>query len=221
MSKVIVKCYVIGQVMTNCYYVYREGSHDAVFVDPADYGDKIYEALQAQGLNVAAILLTHAHFDHIWGLQALKEKCGAKVYANALEEDVCQSAELNHSAMHGRPCTVQPDVLLRDGESVTLAGITFRMISTPGHTHGSCCYYIEGHDTDGSRGGTEDAPILLSGDTLFFESCGRTDLPTGSSSDMVHSVKDKLFLLPDDTIVYPGHEEFTTIGHEKENNFLI
>ena len=105
-----------------------------------------------------------------------------------------------------RACQVVPDVLFRDGEEFTLLGITGKVIATPGHTGGSCCYYFE------------EAGILIAGDTLFAESVGRTDLATGSMSALSRSIKERLFALPDETKVYPGHGESTTIGHEKQYN---
>lgn len=213
-SRILVGSFVIGAIYTNFYYLHREDSKECIVFDPADLGDQIYEELTGkQGLSIQAILLTHAHFDHIGGVAALKERCRANVYASELEKRLCASSELNHSALHGRPCTVKPDVWLRDGEELTLAGITLRVLSTPGHTEGSCCYYIE----DAGEGAH---PILISGDTLFAQSYGRTDLPTGSESAIQRSIRDKLLVLPDDTDVYPGHEQTTTIAFEKKYNPL-
>lgn len=196
----------LGVCQTNCYYVYREGSSDALFFDPADKGDYLYQAMKDKGLTVKGILLTHGHFDHIWGVDKLRELSSAPVYACESEAKLCKDATLNVSEQVGRPCTVEPNHYVKDGEEITIAGMTCRLIATPGHTAGSCCYYFE-----------EDG-FLISGDTLFQESVGRTDLPTGSMSDIVRSVKEKLFVLPDETKVYPGHGEATSIGYEKEYN---
>lgn len=200
---------MLGVCQTNCYFVYREGSSKVIFIDPADYGDQIFKAMKDNGFEVAAILLTHGHFDHIWGCSRLRQLTSAPVYAYEGEEKVLLSADLNVSADAGRACTVKANTLLKDGEEVTIEGMTFKLIATPGHTQGSCCYYFE------------EASMLISGDTLFEESVGRTDLPTGSMSTLVRSVKDKLFELPDDVVVYPGHGESTTIGHEKKYNPFI
>ena len=200
---------MLGVCQTNCYFVYREGSSKVIFIDPADYGDQIFQAMKNNGFEVAAILLTHGHFDHIWGCSRLRQLTSAPVYAYEGEEKVLLSADLNVSAGAGRACTVKANTLLKDGEEVTIEGMTFKLIATPGHTQGSCCYYFE------------EANMLISGDTLFEESVGRTDLPTGSMSTLVRSVKDKLFVLPDDTVVYPGHGDSTTIEHEKKYNPFI
>ncbi len=197
---------VLGSVGTNCYFLYREEDKNCIVVDPADQGERIFGALNGKGFKVSGILLTHGHFDHILGVEALKEQSEAYVYAaeSALEE--LKTPKLNLSAQTGRVCTVKPDKLLKDGEKYTIAGMEFQVIFTPGHTQGSACFYFE------------EAGFLVSGDTLFEESVGRTDFPTGSMSQIVRSIVDKLYILPDDTKVYPGHGEQTTIGHEKKYN---
>lgn len=206
MAEIKIGRMTLGVCATNCYFLYREGSGEVIFVDPADRGADIYEALQKKGLLVAAILLTHGHFDHIWGAEKLRELSGAKIYALDAEKVVCQDAYVNVSAQAGRKATIAPDEWLTDGQTITLADITLKVISTPGHTIGSTCYYVE------------EAGFLIAGDTLFEGSVGRTDFPTGSMSKLVRSVKEKLFLLPDETKVYPGHGDSTTIGDEKKYN---
>lgn len=196
----------LGVCATNCYFLYREGSGEVIFVDPADRGADIYEALNKKGLAVEAILLTHGHFDHIWGAERLRELSGAKIYALDAEQPVCRDAYVNVSAQAGRKATIEPDEWLTDGQKITFAGISLEVIATPGHTAGSCCYYVP------------EAGFLIAGDTLFEGSVGRTDFPTGSMSRLVHSIKEKLFLLPGETKVYPGHGEATSIEEEKKNN---
>ena len=139
-------------------------------------------------------------------MEEIRELSGAKVYAYEKEKELCEDASLNVSKGAGRACVVKADQYVKDGGEITEAGITCRLLATPGHTSGSCCYYFEADK------------ILISGDTLFQESVGRTDLPTGSMGTLVRSVKDKLFPLPDEVKVYPGHGEATTIGHEKKYN---
>lgn len=207
---------VMGICQTNCYFLYRDGEKECIVVDPADLGNKIFSSLQKNGFRIAGVLLTHGHFDHIWGLTELKDAANAaaecdglapvKVYAQEAERELLRDAHKNVSEQAGRPCSVSADVYLKDGEDITLAGITCKAIATPGHTIGGCCYYVE------------EAGILIAGDTLFSESVGRTDFPTGSMGTLVRSIREKLFVLPDETRVYPGHGESTTIGHEKEYN---
>lgn len=200
---------MIGSYQTNCYFIYNEEEKRAIVVDPADQGQKIYDALNRNGFTVEAILLTHAHFDHIWGAKELREAAGVKIYALDAEEALCTDAKKNLSGMVGRPYTVDVDEYLKDGQEVTIADMTFQVIATPGHTCGSCCYYFE------------KAGLLISGDTLFYESTGRTDFPTGSSREIIASIKEKLFALPEDTVCYPGHGESTTIEHEKKYNPFV
>ena len=197
---------VMGMCQTNCYFVYEEGKDRVLLFDSFDKGSYIYSALKDKGFTVGAILLTHGHFDHIWGVEEIRELSGAKVYAYEKEKELCEDASLNVSKGAGRACVVKADQYVKDGGEITEAGITCRLLATPGHTSGSCCYYFEADK------------ILISGDTLFQESVGRTDLPTGSMGTLVRSVKDKLFPLPDEVKVYPGHGEATTIGHEKKYN---
>lgn len=206
MAEIKIGRIALGSYQTNCYFVYREDEKKALVFDPGDSGKQLYDKLTANGFTVEAILLTHAHFDHIWGVKALSEASGAKVYAWENERLLCEKAKVNLSDWAGRPCTVDTDVYLKDGEEITLAGIDLKVIGTPGHTQGSCCYYIE------------EAGFLLGGDTLFLESVGRSDFPTGSMSELVRSIREKLYVLPGETKVYPGHGDSTTIAHEEKYN---
>ena len=216
MAEIKIGRMVLGVCQTNCYFLYREGAHETIVVDPADKGANIYSALAKNGFQVAGILLTHGHFDHIWGLDGRRDAANAaaeaegggpvQAYACEAERELLKSARMNVSEQAGRACETYADVYVKDGQEITLAGMTCTVIATPGHTAGGCCYYFE------------EAGILVSGDTLFAESVGRTDFPTGSMGTLVRSIKDRLFVLPEDTRVYPGHGESTTIGYEKRNN---
>lgn len=211
MNKLIVGCIVLGRLETNCYFLHREGEYEAIVVDPALQGDKVFLKLREKGLTVKAVLLTHGHFDHLLGVNEMKELSavefgGLTIYAGAAEAELLANPELNHSARIGKAYTVKPDVLVKDGDEITVGSMKCKVISTPGHSVGSTCYYFEEDD------------VLISGDTLFFESVGRTDFPTGDAGALRISVEDKLFSLKDETKVYPGHGDFTTIGHEKMYN---
>lgn len=203
---------IMGMVQTNTYFVYQEGRSQVICFDPADQGEKIYAALESKGFSVAAVFLTHGHFDHICGCEALvraaagKGQEPVKIYACEDERELLSDPEKNVSAQTGRPVALEADVYVRDGEVYYAAGMNCRVITTPGHTAGGCCYYFE------------EAGILISGDTLFHESVGRTDLPTGNMGTLVRSIREKLLVLPEDTKVYPGHGESTTIGYEKKYN---
>lgn len=209
MAEIKIGKMVLGSYQTNCYFVYHEDTKKAIIIDPADGGAQIYSALERNGFTVEAILLTHAHFDHIWGSKELRELSGAKLYALDEEKALCENSHNNVSEWAGRAYTVVPDEYVKDGAELTFDHITFKVIATPGHTIGSCCYYIE------------KAGMLISGDTLFYESTGRTDFPTGSMGSIVRSIREKLFVLPEETKVYPGHGESTTIGHEKKYNPFV
>lgn len=206
MSDIKIGRVVLGSVSTNCYYVFREGTGEAIVFDPADRGADLHRAFKDQGLEVVGICLTHGHFDHILGVAKLRQLSHCKLYASELEVELLSNENLNMSNSYGMPCSATPDVLLKDEETITIAGIELKMLSTPGHTPGGCCYYIK------------EADMLISGDTLFEGSVGRTDFPGGSAKVLVDSIKSKLFPLPDDTQVYPGHGGMTTIGDEKKYN---
>ncbi len=204
MGEIKVGKMVLGMVQTNCYFVYDSDSMDAVVIDPAK--DGLYDVLTKNGLKVCGILLTHGHFDHIMGTRELAEKSGAKLYALDLEDEVCRNSSLNASEQIRKPYTCEPDVLLYDGEEFEIAGIKFKTYATPGHTIGSCCYYIESEKW------------LFSGDTLFCGSIGRSDLPTGSGETIMDSVQKIVETFDDDVKVYPGHGDSTTILDEKKYN---
>ena len=206
---------VLGPVMTNSYYMFREqteGNTPVLLFDPPDEGERIVDALKSRGFTIAKIFLTHAHFDHIGGVagilaRAREEGARIPVACPDAERAICADPALNCSlSMGGHAVTVEPDEWLRDGDVTECAGVTLRVIATPGHTEGSCCYYCE------------EAGALIAGDTIFCESIGRSDLPTGSMSQLVRSVKEKLFVLPDETVVLPGHGQETSIGDEKKYN---
>ncbi|HWT75057.1 MAG TPA: MBL fold metallo-hydrolase [Mobilitalea sp.] len=209
MSNLKMKNLVLGMVQTNCYIISNEAAKEAIVFDPADDADRIEQYLKANDLVCRGILLTHGHFDHILAAKELAEAVEAPIYAHESEAALLNSPELNCSSQIHRECSLVPDILLKDDELLQLAGFTIKVIHTPGHTSGGVCYYFTGHD------------ILISGDTLFRECIGRSDLPTGNGSVLVESIRNKLMLFDDQVIVYPGHGKPTTIGYEKDHNFYI
>ena len=199
--------FVLGPVGTNCYIVINEGTKECFLVDMAACPPELVSHIKNSGLTVKAVLLTHGHFDHIMGLDRFLEDFPAPVYACAAEKELLESPQLNSSSgMLGQPYTFHGAQYVKDGDLLDIAGMKIQVIQTPGHTIGGCCYYIA------------DEQTLFSGDTLFRASIGRTDLPTGSMGALVRSVKEKILVLPDETRVYPGHMEETTVGYEKKYN---
>lgn len=201
-----VEKFVTGIISTNCYLAINEETKQAVVIDPAACPSYLMSHIKSEGLKVEAILLTHGHFDHIMGIDEFLSEFDVPVYVHEDDADAMEDPVLNQSSTYTSGYTFGKARYLRDRQTLELAGYTFQVIHTPGHTKGGCCYYVASED------------VLFSGDTLFQNSVGRTDFVNSSTSDLVHSVREKLFLLPDDTIVYPGHMGETKIGHEKKYN---
>jgi len=207
--KIKVHKVMLGRVGTNCYFVINQETKEVLIFDPADRADVIVGIIEKDELQPRAILLTHGHFDHIMAVNILAEKYKIPVYAHEDEAELLKDSNINASAMVGTAVSVLPTNLLKDGEKLTIAGIAMKVLYTPGHTKGGVCYYIP------------EAKKVISGDTLFADSIGRTDLPTGNYSTLLQSIRTKLFALEDSTEVLPGHGEATTIGHEKKYNPFV
>lgn len=196
----------VGPVQTNCYIVNKEGGTSCVVIDPGEEADKIASYVSKKGWKNEGILLTHGHFDHITGVSGLISKIGGKVYAYEGERDLMADSRQNGSVMMGYELALEPEYLLRDGEVLHIADMDFKVIHTPGHTKGSCCFY------------QEEEKILFSGDTIFMESVGRTDFPTGNARELIDSVRNKVLTLPADVKIYPGHGPETSVSYEMANN---
>lgn len=197
---------VVGPVQTNCYFLHDENTGECVIVDPGEEAAKITDYIEKKNLKPVVILLTHGHFDHIGAVDEIRERYDIKVYAAAAEKETLEDPDINLSSQFGGGFRVEADELLSDGQEIELLGEKVRCILTPGHTKGGMCYYFTG------------SGILFSGDTLFQQSVGRTDFPGGSMSEIVRSIREKLFVLPDYVRVYTGHGMMTTIKDEKMLN---
>ena len=201
--------FALSSLRTNCYLIINEETKELVVVDPATCPDYVISHVKSNGYVPKAILLTHGHFDHVMGIDGWVKEFQIPVYLHEEEKTILEEPGLNLSDLFGTSYAYNQTQCLRDGEMLELAGFRFRVIHTPGHTAGSCCYYEEAEK------------VLISGDTLFCQSVGRSDFPTGSAATLIRSIKEKLFILPDDVMVYPGHEGLTCMADEKQYNPFV
>ena len=200
----------VGMLQCNCSIFGDERSREAIVVDPGDNISEIQEILRKHGLTVKAIVITHAHIDHIGGAQKLKNATGATVYMNENDNRLQDMMEVQASWI-GIPTPEHADIdsPALDGDVLRLGPAEFHVLHTPGHTPGSVSLWIP------------EANKLVAGDTLFRDSIGRTDLPGGDGRLLLASIREKFFPLPDDAIVIPGHGPNTTIGREKRFNYFL
>ena len=197
----------VGPVQTNCYLAINKETKETIIIDPGDDADRIGMRLMQLEAKPVAILLTHGHFDHAGAAKALAAQYDILVYVHEKEAETLADSRMNLSGpLAGGATTYHADVFLKDEQELTLAGLHMRVLFTPGHTPGGCCYYFPRED------------VLFSGDSLFCGSVGRTDFPGGSMHTLVDSVRNKLMSLPENTIVYPGHDIETTIEQERMYN---
>ncbi|QNN74301.1 MBL fold metallo-hydrolase [Vagococcus carniphilus] len=202
-----VKQIITGPIEENCYLIYND--QHILIVDPGNDAETIKKEIESLSLNVAAILITHAHYDHIGALEEIREFYHVPVYISPIEQSWLSDPELNLSGLMRHDDI--PDVRCQPAEfefenyqSYTLGDMTFKVVPTPGHSPGSLSFIFD--------------DFVITGDALFSGSIGRTDLPFGSSEDLLNAVKNELFTLPDEFRAYPGHREPTTIGKEKRTN---
>ena len=200
----------VGMLQCNCSIFGDEQTREAIVIDPGDNIPEILAIVKRHELSVKAIVITHAHIDHIGGAHKLRAATGAPVYMNqndALLRDMLdvQAGWLGVET----PEKVTIDTPVREGDKLVLGTTEFSVLDTPGHTQGSISLWIPAENK------------LIAGDTLFRDSIGRTDLPGGDGRQILRSIHDKLLPLPDETIVIPGHGESTTIGREKQFNYFL
>jgi len=207
-----IKIFANNEMGQNTYLYYDEAAGDAVIIDAgcsAADRDEIDCTIKDVNLRVHAILLTHGHFDHILAVQDIKQITSARVCCHESEAPLLENPALNFSVFFGKALNIAPERLLRGGEKLEFGGVALKVLHTPGHTPGGVCFYDEANG------------CVFTGDTLFHESVGRTDLPLGNLHDLLESVEKTLLTLLDRVAVYPGHGPATDIGHEKKNNPFV
>jgi len=203
----IVKMLVVGPFASNCYIVGSSSTKEGMIIDPGAEAGTILKTVQQTGLSISLIVATHAHMDHIDALQAVKEETNAPFALHEAEEALLSGGamrplqSLGFSPYQSAP---EPDRLLKDGDRIDVGDLHFEVLHTPGHSPGGIC--LSGHG------------VVFSGDALFNFSIGRTDFPGGSYERLLKGIREKLMVLPDETIVYPGHGPATTIGDERRGN---
>lgn len=198
---------VVGALGVNCFVLGCEATGQGVVVDPGDEAERILAQIRQRGLTIVAIINTHGHFDHVGANRQLAQATQAPLYIHQADVPMLERVAKT-AAIYGLPGenSPQPDRLLEDGLLIEFGTHRLQVIHTPGHTPGGCCLYLEAEGR------------LIAGDTLFADGVGRTDLPGGSHQQLVESIKSRLFTLPDQVQVYPGHGPTTSIGHEKRHN---
>ncbi|MBP9920665.1 MBL fold metallo-hydrolase [Proteiniclasticum ruminis] len=194
----LVKKTVLGVYQENAYVIVDDATRDALIIDPGDEGESLVRYLESLKINLKAILLTHGHVDHVGAVDAVKDAFSVPVYISEIDMKFIEQRKMAFGKMK------RADFFLKEGDEFIFAGKKVQIIETPGHSRGSLSYYVDG--------------LLFSGDVLFQNSVGRTDLPGGNMEELLYSIKEKLMKLPGETRVFPGHGPETTLAMEKAFN---
>jgi hydroxyacylglutathione hydrolase len=215
----------VGMLQCNCHIVGDPQTREAIVIDPGDDAAKILEVVERHHLKVTAIAVTHTHIDHVIGLRRIHQATGAPVYVHGEDVNLYQMLDVQAAWLGWKTPEQTPlDQLVRDGDVIRWGRYQAQVLHTPGHTPGSICLYMPAEipaplpPSVAASSAVPGAGRLFAGDTLFAGSIGRTDLWGGSFAGIIRSIKGKVLELPDDTIVFPGHGESTTIGQERETN---
>ena len=207
-DRLVVHQMSVGPLQVNCFIASCSKTKEAVVIDPGEEGERILHVAEKEDLKIRKVVNTHGHFDHIGANLHIVEKTGAELLIHADDLPLLQNAR-NHAEVYGLSVNAspEPDRLLEQGDTFQVGELSFRVFHVPGHSPGGICLLTEGH--------------LFVGDVLFSGSIGRTDLPGGDFDSLVEGVRERLFALPDETIVHPGHGPDTTIGRERQNNPFV
>ena len=210
MGETIIKRVVVGPLQVNCYILGCPATGEAAIIDPGDDAEEIASVVRESGLKPVYIINTHGHPDHVSANAALKREFGLKIVSSPLDAALMQSGSdlLSLMGVRTEP-SPPPDVTVGDGDTIDIGDIRLEVLHTPGHTEGGICLYLPGEG------------ILFTGDTLFAGSVGRTDFPGGSWPELERSIRERIYSLPEETVVLTGHGESTTVGREKAANAFV
>ena len=208
MSEYKIERILNGRLAEYCYLIHSIDSKDCICIDPGYDVERIMKYVKKNNFVVKVILLTHGHFDHMLSCSDMQKEFNCDIYISKEDEELLYNAEHNYSNLINKTSFDKFEIKdnVKDGDELNFLGFKIKCIGTPGHTKGGISYYFE------------NEKVLFSGDTLFFETFGRIDLYGGSYKEIKNSIENKLFTLPNDTMVYPGHGELTSIGKEKLHN---
>ena len=206
----ILKSLVVGPIAANCYIIGDESTKEGAIIDPGDEADKILRVVEQTGLQIKFLIATHGHFDHTAAVSSIKKNLECDFILHQKDIPFIQHSKRSAQQWGFNIEQVpEPNKTIEEGDILTLGNLELRIIHTPGHSPGGISIYIASEK------------IVFTGDTLFQGSIGRADLMLGSMEDLIHSIKTKLYTLPDETVAYTGHGEPTTIGNEKQYNMFV